>query len=502
MNACLFLLWSGLPLAAILAGCNRSTSVKTDDKAPLYDGQVIKVVSPNETVTALIKRYAPAWSSRVGARVEVVPAPSDGDLSKIADADVWVVRTAEMPRWAAAALLTPVPPTIRAAGGEYAWQGLLPIYREKLLRWAGETYALPLLGDALLCYYRADLFADRAHKNAFREKYRRDLAPPRTWDEYADIAEYFHNRRNPDQASPSLPPLPENVNDLDTLFESIAAPHTRREIFQMQEEGKQVPDDELFSYHYQLKTGQLRIDGPGFVAALQLLQKMQQFRPEGASAEPEQAFADDRAVLCIAEASALARFRKKLSPAAIGIGLVPGSSRWFRFRDGKEMPAPADGNHIPYQGSHGRLLVVPHSAPHREAAFDFCARLTDRDTGSQIVFEPQWGGGAYRQDHLNSGPNWFSFELDESRTRSLREATQQTLARPGLMNPVVRLRIPDQASHQSILVEEVRQSLAKKTDAQQALQAAAARWKQLDDKKDKKQRIDEYRISLGLSAQP
>jgi multiple sugar transport system substrate-binding protein len=502
MIARLFLVGTGLALLPFPAGCTRPPAAKVEEKTPLYDGQVTKVVAPSEAVASLIKRYAPAWSNRTGARIEVVSAPADGDLTKVAQADIWVVGTAEMPRWAAAGLLNPLPPAIRAAGGEYAWQNLLPIYREKLLRWAGETYALPLVGDALLCFYRADLFADQSHKTAYHEQYHRELAAPRTWDEFADIAEYFHSRRNPGQATPSLPPLPEDVNDLDTLLEAIAAPHSRREAFQNQEDGRPVSDEELFSYHYHLKTGDPRIEGPGFVAALQLLEKMQRFRPKGASAEPEQAFADDRAVLCIAEASAIARFRKKLPPAATGVCTVPGSARWFRFSDGKEMTAPPDGNHIPYQGSHGLLLVVPRTAPHRDAAFDLCARLSDRDIGTQIVFEPRWAGGVYRQEHLKPGPNWFSFDLDASRTQNLREAIQQSLARPGLMNPVVRLRIPDQATHQSILVEEIRKALEKNADAKQALQEVAVRWKELDDKKDKKQRINEYRISLGLSALP
>src|SRR5262249_10205463 len=170
-------------------------------------------------------------------------------------------------------------------------------------------------------------------------------------------------------------------------------------------------------------------------------------------------------------------------------------ARWFSFRDGEEMPAPREGNHIPYQGSHGWVAVVPRSAPHPEAAFALCAQLSDPVTSMQIVFEPQWGGGVYRQDHLSGTQNWFSFEVDESRTQLLRVAIQQALNRPGLANPVVRLRIPDQHLYQQLLVEQLREALTHNMDAQHALQLVARRWKALDDLKDKKQRIDEYRIS-------
>jgi multiple sugar transport system substrate-binding protein len=497
---CLFLALAGLLTSGILAGCNRPVAVETETPLPPYAGQLVKIASSSETITSLIKRYSPGWANKAGASVEIVAAPKDGDLARIADASVWIIRPAEMPRLAAAGLLTPLPSAYKAANGPYTWSGLLPLYREKLLRWAGESYALPLLGNAPICFYRADLLADAAHQKAYREKYHRDLCPPRTWDEFADIAEYFYTNKTPGQPQPSLPALPTNVEDLDALFQMVAAPHMRPESYQ--EEVKRPSDEELFSHHYHLKTGESRIAHPGFVYALRILQRMQRFRPESTSAAPAQAFGDGQAVLCIAEASWIARFRAKLPPTALGICEVPGSSRWFRFRDGKEMPAPQVGNHIPYQGSDGWVAVVPRSAPHPDAAFALCAYLSDPVTSAQIVFEPQWGGGVFRHDHLSSAQNWFTFELDESRTQLLHVATQQALNRPGLANPVVRLRIPDQHLYQLALIEQIREALTQNMDAQKALQEVARRWKALDDSKDKKKRIDDYRISLGLSALP
>src|SRR5262249_9443738 len=152
----------------------------------------------------------------------------------------------------------------------------------------------------------------------------------------------------------------------------------------------------------------------------------------------------------------------------IGVCEVPGSSRWFGFRDGKEVLAPDGGNHIPYQGAHGWVAVVPRSAPHPEAAFALFAELSDRSAGVQLVFDPQWGGGAYREDDLKPSQNWFSSDLGEVPTSQLRESILQTVAPPGLMNPEVRLRIPDQHAYQLALVEQVRQALTENVDAQQA----------------------------------
>ena len=499
-KTCVFFALTGLFAFTLLASCNRPAAMEQPSLALTYEGQVVKVVSLSDTVTTLLKRYSPSWGLKVGASVEVVAAPTDGDLPRIADASVWIIRPAEMPRWAAAGLLTPVPKSYRASNGSYGWSGLLPLYREKLLRWVGETYALPLIGDTRVCFYRADLLANPAHQKAYREKYRRDLGPPRTWDEFAQIAEYYYANKTPGKAQPSLPALPSAAEDLDALFEMVAAPHVRPESYR--EEEKRPSDEELFSHHFDLKTGEPRIEQPGFLHALRLLQRLQRFRPGGTSATAAEAFADGHAVLCLAEASWIARFRKQLKPDALGICEPPGSDRWFRFGNGEEIPAPPEGNHIPYQGSHGWIAVVPRSAAHPDAAFALCAQLSDPGASNQIVFDPQWGGGVYRQDHLGATQNWFSFELDESHTRLLRTVIQQSLSRPGLANPVVRLRIPDQHLYQQALVEQVRGALTQGTDAQEALRLVAGKWKVLGASKDTKKRIDEYRISLGLSALP
>src|SRR5262249_6793269 len=156
------------------------------------------------------------------------------------------------------------------------------------------------LGDALVCFYREDLFQDAGHREAFREKYGRELGPPSTWEQFADVAEYFHNRKRPgiDRPCVSLPPLPSESDELDTVFYSGAVRLARRAV--REDEPKPPPAVEVFSFHYDLESGAVRIDTPGFVHALQLLQRLQGFRPAQAIRDPPTAFEKGEAVLCLA----------------------------------------------------------------------------------------------------------------------------------------------------------------------------------------------------------
>src|SRR5262249_2687388 len=191
----------------------------------------------------------------------------------------------------------------RASGDAYGWSGILALYREKLLRWAGQAYALPLLGDAPVCLYRADLFTDEKHQQAFRAKWGRELGPPQPWDQFVRMAEYFASNPGPGKATPSLPPLPESAEELDYLFYAVAAPHVRSAFYQ--DQTKLPKDVELFSFHYDFQTGEPRIAHAGFVHALRLLQRLQRFRPSGVSSHPGDAYGEGQAVLYLAEASRL-----------------------------------------------------------------------------------------------------------------------------------------------------------------------------------------------------
>jgi len=52
-------------------------------------------------------------------------------------------------------------------------------------------WALPAMGDALGWTYRKDWFARPELQAEFKKKYNRDLAPPKTWAEFKQVAEFF-----------------------------------------------------------------------------------------------------------------------------------------------------------------------------------------------------------------------------------------------------------------------------------------------------------------------
>jgi multiple sugar transport system substrate-binding protein len=449
----------------------------------------------------LVARYGKVWSVRTGARLEVVSFDARSMGPDQVPADGWLIPPPELARWAAAGRLLPVPPAYLAPESRYLWRDLLPVDRNKLLVWDRTVYALPFLSDALLCYYRDDWFRDSRNQGDFQATYARPLRAPTTWDEFADVAEFFRGRARAGEGppAPSLPPLPDTDADLDREFFSVAAPLDRRAL--REDERSSPPDEELFSFHYDVQTGRPRLDRPAFVEALRFWQRLRSCRPQTAARQPAESFRSGQAVLCLAGAEWVARFQEEDSPVRGRFGLcpVPGSARVFDYRTGEPRPASGE-NWVPYLGSGGWIAVVPRRAAHPVVAFALFAELSGPKISAEIVLDPAWGGGVFRRDHFGLLTEGNPFALDSQGARALARSLQQTRA-PAIVNPVLCLRTPGQREHRRALVEEVRSALlGSDTDPRQALAAVVRRWQQLDEAKTERERLAEYRASLGLPA--
>src|SRR5438093_60590 len=61
----------------------------------------------------------------------------------------------------------------------------------------GKIYGLVVDGDVLVTYYRKDLFEDPDNQAAFKAKYGHDLAPPKSYKEFGDIACFLTAKYQP-----------------------------------------------------------------------------------------------------------------------------------------------------------------------------------------------------------------------------------------------------------------------------------------------------------------
>jgi ABC-type glycerol-3-phosphate transport system substrate-binding protein len=487
-----------------MAGCTPGTPTEGD--APkLFAGKTVRVACPDGPAASVVSTYKRTWENREGATVEVLRYDAAAAPQSVGAADAWVLAPAAMPQRAAADELLPLPQSIVGPDSSFGWTDLLPIYKDHLVLWKHtlrpEPLALPLLGESPLCLYRIDYFSEAARAAAFEKKYGRKIAPPVTWEDFADLAEHFRDtadaNANKTKTKTSLPALAASDALLDREFFSIAACYARRE---MSPDEATRPDrnSQLFSFQYDFETGAPRIGTPGFVHALNIMKRLQACRPKGRVTNIADAFRDGSACLGIADMGVLTTLQKDTHLRdKIGIWRIPGGSRWFDYSSGKAVLTPA-GNHVPYLGSKGWLAAVPKTSKEPDAAFSLLADLGGRERGNQIMVDPTWGGNPTRREHLER-TRWEGFELEPGQLKALKESLRHTLQHPAMMNPAVRLRTITEAGHEAALLNELRKFLdSGAEDAAKVLSAVNTRWEELDRELEGRSAADDYRLSVGL----
>jgi hypothetical protein len=466
-------------------------------------GVSLRIACPDELTKVIITELSRGWANRVGLRALIITL-YDPEKNERPDerADVWVLPAAELPKLVTERRLESLPDELTDPGGQLAWSGLLPQYREHLLKWDGVPYAVPLLGDAPLCFYRKDLLADSGHREAFsRQHPTLLLKPPDTWDDFAVIAEYFSRNWVPGKILPSLPPLPRSDREFDRLFQILAASICRRAVPADSARAADVTDEDLFAFHFDPGTGQPRIAGPGFVLALQFLQRLQHCRSPKSSGEPWTSFRDGQSVFCLGDARLLGEFQAPGSKVrnCVGVCLVPGSRGYVSWHSGRLRPVPQGINRVPYLGGGAFLLAVPRSASAKEAAFELLTKFGGRALANQIVLDPRWGGGPTLLAQLDS--HWDAWRLERGEADAVRTSIRQTVQH-NLRNPVLCLRVPNEDRFRTALTREVRLALlAGKAETGEEALAVLKRvetgWETVIGQ-SREEHKRHYRMSLGL----
>jgi len=148
----------------------------------------------------------PLWESLTGIKVKVVEVPLAEVFTKImldyragtGTFDVVDVVPSWMPDLAQAGALEPLDAYVEKYGYREDLDKIAPTFHDNWMTAFGKIYAFPDDGDVLILYYRKDLFADPELKSAFKAAYGYELAPPKTWKQFDEIAQFFTERLKKD----------------------------------------------------------------------------------------------------------------------------------------------------------------------------------------------------------------------------------------------------------------------------------------------------------------
>jgi multiple sugar transport system substrate-binding protein len=392
---------------------------------------------------------------------------------------------------------------MQATGNYPSWTyDAMPPALRTLYQWNGVGYGVLNDADGQILYYRRDILNDSQHQATFREANGHDMTvPPATWQQVLEIARFF-NGKNWDDHDPypdsgmvmHLKPGEQGHYHFTSLAASFAIAG-----------GPEVDRHHNVFWFDPTDMAPL-INGPGHVAALEMLLKLNRTGPiEQIGWRLPQGwdyFLRGKAVFMYSwgDLGSLCQdTQRSLVKGECAAVVLPHSDKYWDAASNGWMAADSSrtvGNTT--GGSwHG---VISKLAGEKEVAYAFLSLMalpevslwnaqhgwTGVDPGFTYQFLPP-DGTAKRANYITAG--WSEADVED-----YLRAYHKTFNAPTMLN---YLRIRGTPDYWSVLDTQLAAALGGRNTARQALDDTAEAWQQITDRLGRNQQLKAYQAAIG-----
>ena len=366
------------------------------------------------------------------------------------------------------------------------WEDIAPVYRDRLMVWDGKVVAQTIDGDVHTGTYRKDLFENADEQAAFKEKYGYDLAPPVTWDQYYDIAEFF--TRPDDQLWGTAEAFVRGGQQFWFFF-SHAATYTNH-------------PDNPGSMFFDPDTMDAQIANAGWLKGLEDYIRSAGYAPPGAlgwnSGDIRTAFAGGQVAMNFdwgdTGTISVDPAQSKVN-GNVGFFILPGSKSIYNYKTGAwdEMDEIV---HSPFMAYGGWVSSVPASSEVQDCAWDYVAWYASPENSMADSTTGGTGVNPYRFSHFENLDAWLAGgTFTEAEAKNYLDVQLGSIEAP---NVALDMRLPGYFQYTEILEIELSKALAGEVEPQAALDAIAAEWNKLTDEFGRDAQLAAYRASMGL----
>ncbi|HEY2827031.1 MAG TPA: hypothetical protein VGJ04_05465, partial [Pirellulales bacterium] len=182
----------------------------------------------------------------------------------------------------------------------------------------------------------------------------------------------------------------------------------------------------------------------------------------------------------------------------IAVAEVPGASDAYNPRHNAwEHRWNDETTSISLRGMSGRVGSVVRGSDSAEPAFHFLTWLASKRWSSEVL-PASSAITMFRQSQQDDPMPWAGPTLSAGAAKQYSQVLTAALRQP---EAIWMPRIPGEAQYMAALDEAVYAALAGKQSAQQALDDAAAKWRQITARLGREQQLEAYRRSLKAAQQ-
>jgi multiple sugar transport system substrate-binding protein len=473
--------------------------VTATPEAKPYEGLEVNIITfTGPQIAEPLQRRGPDFTALTGAKINVIIVPFSDLYQKILtdmatetnSFDAFVFAPQWMVDYIVPGYLEDLTDRI-ANDPAIEWEDVAPFFRDFSATYGGRIYSIPLDGDFHMVYYRTDLLDEAG------------LEPPRTWDDYLEIAASFHGKDLNGDGDPDYGSCISKARAQQSYWwiTSMAAPF-------IQSQGTAQ------GTFFDTETMEPLVNNEAFAAALDIFDATTQYGPPDELnlnvGDTRSLFTAGRCALSLdwGDIGTLA-----IDPATsvvqdkTGAVITPGSTQVLDWETGALVPCDEttcpyaiDGvNHAPFASFGGWSGGINAAADPqvKDAAYAFFSYMAQPAQANEDVTIGASGYNPYRTSQFLNRQAWVEAGMSPQGASVYLGAIEASLANP---NMVLDLRIPQNQRYQQVVLDTaLSQFAAGELTREETMQQIYDGWEEITEELGREEQLEAYRGSLGVT---
>jgi multiple sugar transport system substrate-binding protein len=488
-----------MKLATLMCGAALATAAMTVPAAAAgeFDGVTVNILTQTgPAIAEPMQRRAPEFEKLTGAKVNVITVPFSDIYQKVLtdwasgtnSIDAAVFAPQWMVDYAGAGYLEDLTDRI-AADKDLKEDDVAGFFRDFSQKYGGKTYMMTFDGDFHMIYYRTDVLEKAGKK------------PPKTWDDYIDIAKTVHGQDYNADGTPDYGScIGKKRNAQGYWFiTSVAGGFIQT---------KGTSEGAFFD----TKDMKPLIDNEGFRKALEIYKETSKYGPPDELnldvSDTRTLFVTGRCALSMdwgdigsmAADPSMSKVQNKVG-AAILLGtdkVVDRATGKLVQCDATTCPHAKDGlNHAPFAafGGWGGGINAKANPKTKDAAYAFFSYLSQPAQSNVDVTKGATGFNPYRMSQLSDMSLWEKAGMSKEAAENYLGAIRASLDSP---NMILDLRIPQNQRYQQVVLDTaVARYLAGELDVDQTVAAIVEGWNEVNEELGTDAQLAAYKATIG-----
>ena len=467
-------------------------------EAKPFEGVEVNILTfTGPQIAEPLQRRGPDFTELTGAKINVIVVPFSDLYTKILTDlatgtnayDAWVFAPQWMVDYIVPGYMEDITDRVMADEA-LEWEDIAPFFRDFSATYQGRIYTIPLDGDFQMVYYRTDLLEEAG------------FDPPETWEDYLEIAKYFHGKDLNGDGDP----------DYGSCISKKRAAQAYWMVWSVAAGFLQSKGTAQGSF-FDLETMEPLVNNEAFARALEIYNETTKYGP------PDELVLDvgDTRSLFTAGRCALSLDWGDIGTLAIdpetsvvqdktGAVILPGPREVLDRETGKLVPCDEETcpyaingvNHAPFAAFGGWSCGINAAADPKvkDAAYAFCSYMCQPAQANVDVTIGITGYNPYRISQFLNRQLWVEAGMSPEMASNYLGAIEDSLNSP---NMVLDLRIPQNQRYQQVVLDTaVSQYLAGEITKEECMKQIYDGWEEITEELGRESQLEAYRASLGV----